>query len=192
MEKITNFEFELKKFAKVLKSRRTIEIFLQKKIPLDFIKKAIDVAIWAPNHHVTEPWHFYQLGDATKRKCLDLCVEIVTKKKGKEAAEFKRASWAKKPGWLVVTCKKSSNEILQLEDYAACCTAVQNLSLYLWKAGIGSKWISGTIVRDPRFFKIIGINPDKEFVVGLIWYGYPKIIPTQSRKRSREVSTNCP
>jgi nitroreductase len=93
---------------------------------------------------------------------------------------------------MVVTCNRSSNESSQLEDYAACCAAVQNLTLYLWKAGIGSKWTSGDIIRDPRFFEIVGINTDEEFVVGLIWYGYPKMTPMQSRKNREDVSTDCP
>ena len=30
---------------------------------------------------------------------------------------------------------------------AACAAAVQNLMLYLWKAGVGSKWTTGDITR---------------------------------------------
>ena len=35
--------------------------------------------------------------------------------------------------------------------------------------------------------EIIGIDPDEEFVVGLVWYGYPKLTPTQSRRSVDEV-----
>tara|TARA_B110000495_G_scaffold102574_1_gene88628 strand:+ start:2028 stop:2609 length:582 start_codon:yes stop_codon:yes gene_type:complete len=193
MKKALSYEAaELREFAETLRGRRTIELFLQKKVPEELVNEAIEVAIWAPNHHVTEPWHFYRLGEETKQQCLDLCSDIVTAKKGDKAAEFKRRSWSEKPNWMVVTCKRSSNESSQLEDYAACCAAVQNLTLYLWKAGIGSKWTSGDIIRDPRFFEIVGINTDEEFVVGLIWYGYPKMTPMQSRKNREDVSTDCP
>ena len=193
MKKALSYEAaELREFAETLRGRRTIELFLQKKVPEKLVNEAIEVAIWAPNHHVTEPWHFYRLGEETKQQCLDLCSDIVTAKKGDKAAEFKRRSWSEKPNWMVVTCKRSSNESSHLEDYAACCAAVQNLTLYLWKAGIGSKWTSGDIIRDPRFFEIVGINTDEEFVVGLIWYGYPKMTPMQSRKNREDVSTDCP
>lgn len=193
MKKALSYEAAaLREFAETLRGRRTIELFLQKKVPEKLVNEAIEVAIWAPNHHVTEPWHFYRLGEETKQQCLDLCSDIVTAKKGDKAAEFKRRSWSEKPNWMVVTCKRSSNESSQLEDYAACCAAVQNLTLYLWKAGIGSKWTSGDIIRDPRFFEIVGINTDEEFVVGLIWYGYPKMTPMQSRKNREDVSTDCP
>lgn len=161
-------------------------------MPRALVDEAIDAAIWAPNHHVTEPWQFYLLGDQTKQRCLDLCRDIVTDKKGEKAAEFKRESWSQKPGWLVVTSRQSEDELLQREDYAACCAAVQNLMLYLWKAGVGCKWTTGPITRDPRFFDIVGIDADAECVVGLIWFGYPKLTPTQTRNRAGDVLVEKP
>ncbi|MDJ0906171.1 MAG: nitroreductase family protein, partial [Woeseiaceae bacterium] len=134
-----------------------------------------------------------RLGKATVGRCLDLVRDIVTQNKGDpKAGEHKAAQWAEKPGWLVVTCRISEDALLQQEDYAACCTATQNLMLYLWKAGVGSKWTTGDITRDPRFFDIVGIDARTEFVVGLIWYGYPKLTPTQSRKPVEDVTTVLP
>lgn len=183
---------ELREFAEVLRGRRTIELFLHTAVPRQLVDEAIEVATWAPNHHVTEPWHFYSIGSETKERCLDLCRKLVTAKKGEKAADFKRQSWSEKPGWLVVTCRRSDDELLQNEDYAACCAAVQNLMLYLWKAGVGCKWTTGDITRTSEFMDIIGIDAAEEFVVGLIWYGYPKMTPTQSRKSADEVHTVKP
>jgi nitroreductase len=179
----------LREFAENLRGRRTINLFLQTQIPQQLVLDAIETASWAPNHHLTEPWHFYLLGPRSKEQCLDLCHQIVADKKGAAAADFKRRSWSEKPGWLVVTCRRSEREITQNEDHAACSAAVQNLMLYLWKAGIGSKWTSGDIIRDARFHSIVGIEPADEFVVGLVWYGYPKLTPTQSRKAVHEICT---
>ena len=183
---------ELREFAEVIRGRRTIELFLQTEVPRTLVNEAIEAATWAPNHHVTEPWHFYALGDKTKERCLDLCRDIVTTKSGEKAGDFKRQSWSEKPGWLVVTCQRSDDESLQKEDYAACCAAVQNLILYLWKAGVGSKWTTGDITHDPRFLDIVGIDEAQALVVGLIWYGYPKMTPTQSRKDLSESLTENP
>jgi nitroreductase len=182
----------LREFEEVLKGRRTIELFLEVPVPQALLKEAIDTAVWAPNHRVTEPWHFYVLGPETRERCLDLCAAITDAKKGEKAAEFKRKSWSEKPSWLVVTCRRSEDALLQQEDYAACAAALQNLSLYLWKAGVGTKWTTGAITRDPRFFEIVGIDADAEFVVGLIWAGYPKLTPTQSRKGGADVTTHLP
>jgi nitroreductase len=181
----------MRELAEVIRGRRTIELFLQTPVPDELVRDAIEAASWAPNHRVTEPWHFYVLGKETVERCLDLCRDIVAGKKGQDAGEFKRNSWSEKPGWLVVTCRRSDDELQQREDYAACAAATQNLMLYLWKAGVGSKWTTGDITRDQRFFEIIGFD-DEEFVVGLLWYGYPKVTPEQKRKGLDEILTRLP
>ena len=183
---------ELREFAEVLRGRRTIELFLQTPVPGELVREAIEVATWAPNHHVTEPWRFYRLGPETIGQCLDLVREMVTAKKGADAGKFKAQSWSQKPGWLVVTCKKSDDELLQREDYAACAVAVQNFMLYLRKAGVGSKWTTGDITRDERFAEIIGFDGTTDFVVGLVWYGYPKVTPSQTRTDLDQVLKELP
>jgi nitroreductase len=193
MKKAPSYETpELREFAEVLHGRRTIELFLHTPVPRALVREAIEAATWAPNHHVTEPWRFHVLGRKSVAACLDLEREIVTAKKDADAAEFKVGRWAEKPGWLVVSCRKSADELRQREDYGACCAGVQNLLLYLWKAGVGSKWTTGDITRDARFLDILGIDGNDEFVVGLIWYGYPKMTPTQSRKGLDDVLTELP
>jgi nitroreductase len=177
----------LRRFQEVLRSRRTINLFLKTPVPPELVHDAIESATWAPNHHVTEPWRFYLLGPDAIEQCLALCEAAVSARKGPEAGAFKRRNWAEKPGWLVLTCRVSGDELRQAEDYAACCAAVQNFSLHLWKAGVGTKWTTGDITRDPRFADIIGIEFAREFVVGLLWYGYPKLTPAQSRKSLDEV-----
>lgn len=183
---------ELRNFGEVLRGRRTINLFLQTPVPGALLHDAIEAATWAPNHHVTEPWRFYRLGAQAIEDCLDLCRELVAAKKGEKAADFKRQSWSEKPGWVAVTCRHSEDELLEREDYAACSAAVQNMLLYLWKAGVGSKWTTGDITRDPRFFNIIGADPLEEFVVALVWCGYPKLTPTQSRKGLEQVLKELP
>ena len=183
---------ELREFAEVLQGRRTISLFLQTPVPDELVRDALEAATWAPNHHVTEPWRFILPGEQTVQKILDLCRLITAEKKSDELALHKRESWAEKPGWLVVTCERNEDELRQQEDYAACCAAVQNFMLYLWKAGVGSKWTTGDITRDPRFFNIIDVDESQAFVVGLIWFGYPKLTPGQSRKELSKVLRRLP
>ncbi len=172
---------ELERTGALLRGRRTLSRFADKPVDPELILAAVDVARWAPNHHLSEPWHFYVLGQQSISACLDLCRDIVAAKKGEKAAEFKRQKWSEKPGWLVLTCKRDDDEIRQLEDYAACSAAAQNMALYLWKAGIGCKWTSGDITRDERLADIVGFDAESEFVVGLFWFGYPKLTPSQAR-----------
>ena len=172
----------LRVLAERMQSRRTTNQFLRQKVSKKLILDAIELARWAPNHHLTEPWHFYLLGEQKIAASAELIGEIVTERKNAELGEFKQKSAAVIPGWLLLTCKKSDDELLQREDYAACCCAAQNLSLYLSEAGVAVKWTTGPITRDQRFFDLLQIDSSKEFVVGLFWYGYPRILPAQSRK----------
>ena len=179
---------ELRDFGEVLQGRRTIDLYLQTPVPKALVREAVEVATWAPNHHVSEPWRFRLFSKQTVRRCLDLCRDIVIEKKGDpKAGEHKAARWAEKPGWMLVTCQKSDDAVRQQEDYAACAAAVQNFMLYLWKAGVGSKWTTGDITRDARFYDIVDMDEEQEFVVGLLWFGYPKLTPTQSRKSVDDV-----
>ena len=183
---------ELREFARVLTGRRTIDQYLHTKVPDDLVREAIEVATWAPNHYVTEPWRFILPGPQTIERIIDLNADIVAEKKSPEHGEHKRRIWSEKPGWLIVTCPRSDDSLREQEDYAACCAAVHNFTLYLWKAGVGSKWTTGPVTRDPRLFDIIGADFDAEFVVGLLWFGYPKITPQQTRKPVDDVLTELP
>jgi len=183
---------ELREFAETLHGRRTIDQYLHTQVPEQLVLEAIEAATWAPNHYVTEPWQFILAGPQAIEQILDLCEQIVLATKGPELAAHKRALWAEKPGWLIVTCPHNDDALREREDYAACCAAVQNFMLYLWKAGVGSKWTTGPITRDARFFDIIGVDEAEVFVVGMLWFGYPKITPTQSRKGVDEVLRRLP
>ncbi|MFT4585190.1 MAG: nitroreductase [Gammaproteobacteria bacterium] len=173
--------------AKILRERRTVHEFTPEPADGSLITDAIELARWAPNHHRTEPWHFYLLDYNTGMRLADLNSEIVTAAKGEKIAAIKRKRWSEMPGWLVVSCVKSDDEIRAREDYASCACAIQNMSLYLWEQGIGMKWTTGNVTRDARFFDIVGMDYEHEYVVGLLWYGYPALVPTQHRKPPEEI-----
>ena len=179
----------LQLIAERIRSRRTTKLFLKQDVSKSLVRDAIEVARWAPNHHLTEPWHFYMLGDEMIAASIELIRTIVTETKDAEMAAFKAKSAAAIPGWLVVTCDKSDDELRQTEDYASCACAVQNLTLYLAEAGVACKWTTGLVTRDARYFDLLGLDPDAVFIVGLIWYGYPKVLPTQNRRSVGEILT---
>jgi len=193
MKKAPSYETqELREFAEVLRGRRTIDQYLQTQVPGELVREALEAATWAPNHYVSEPWRFILPGKETVSRIVDLCAEIVAAGKGPELGEHKRKAWGEKPGWLIVTCPHSDDALREKEDYAACCAAVQNFMLYLWKAGVGSKWTTGPITRDARFFDIVEVDKEKFFVVGMLWFGYPKVTPTQSRGSLDDVISKMP
>jgi len=179
--------------AEIIISRRTIHDFIADKFPdKKIIKDAIETSRWAPNHHLTEPWHFYLLGKETISSLCELNMGLLTESKGIEVAEKKIKRWQSIPGWLVVTCERSDDELMFQENYAACCCVIQNLMLSLWEKGIGTKWSTGPVTREDQFYDTIWVNKKLESVVGLIWYGYPAEIPQTMRKPLQQVLTELP
>ncbi|MHC4875517.1 MAG: nitroreductase family protein [Planctomycetota bacterium] len=178
---------------RIIRERRTINNFQPEQPPDQTIIEAIDAARWAPNHHQTEPWQFHLLGSETVAAIVDINARLVTEAKGEEAGEAKRQRWSGIPGWLSVTCPRSPDEPLrEQEDYAACCCAIQNLSLALWSRGIGMKWTTGAVTRHPDYFAALGLDPDSTLSVGMLWYGYAQTIPEQRRRPVDDILNRLP
>lgn len=178
--------------ADIITSRRTIPLFdATRDVPRDLIESAIEAACWAPNHHLTEPWHFYQLGEDKTSQYIELLYQVILEYKDHTLAESKQQKAKTVPGWLVVTCDVTADTNLMLvENYAAVCCAIQNLMLVLWEKGVGCKWSTGIITRDNRFYDLLGIDRRKQEIVGLIPYGYPKTTPeARPRKPLSEILT---
>lgn len=178
--------------AALLRTRRTVHLFEPDPVPEDVVLRALDLARWAPNHRLTEPWRFTLLGPETAAAVVDLNARLVADARGDAAAEAKRERWSAVPGWLVVTCRTSEDAERMREDYAACCCAIQNFQLYLWSEGVGVKWTTGAVTRDARFPELVGFDPAQESVVGLLWYGRPAIVPETQRAPLGTVLSRLP
>lgn len=178
--------------AELIRSRRTIHTFKPEQPPRALIMQAIDLARWAPNHRLTEPWRFYLLGSETAEAIVRLNAHRVSQARGAEAGRAKLKRWSSVPGWIVVTYCNSDDPIRAREDYAACCCAVHNFSLFLWTQGIGVKWSTGEVTRDPRFYDLLGVDATAETVVAMLWYGYPAQIPQINRKAVSQFTVELP
>jgi nitroreductase len=171
----------------VILGRRTVHAFETAKVSDDLIERAIDVACWAPNHFLTEPWKYYLLSDRPKAQIIDMNYRENLTNKGARFAEVKKNRWQAVPGWLVITSKKSANEKEEQENYAACCCAAQNLMLFLWTKGVGVKWTTGSIIETSDFANIVGFTMSAEKPIGMFWYGYPESIGKQFRQPLKNV-----
>lgn len=178
--------------ADVIRSRRTVNEFRAELPPAAAILRGLELACWAPNHKLTEPWRYYLLGCVAKQQIVALNAELVASSKGAAAGEKKRERWSQIPGWLVVTSLRASDPLRDRENYAAVCCALQNLALALWSEGIGMKWTTGDVIRDDRCYSLLGIERNLEEIVGLIWYGYPAEEHSMKRRPLEEVLQRLP
>ena len=176
-------------------TRRTIFKFKPGGVPKDVIEKIYEAGLWAPNHHLTEPWRFVVLGEETKEILAQRYSEIQEDKAAKGASDearriLKEAGYAKfmsKPTIIAVACLQDGDEIKNREDYAAACCAMQNVQLAAWAEGVGMQWSTGPITLEENTYKLLGVDTENEYIIGFFYTGYPDEIPEPRRKPLEEV-----
>ena len=185
----------------VIQSRRTIFKFKPDPIPKDILENLLFAGIWAPNHHLTEPWRFTVIGEEAKLKLAEryreLQIEKVMSNLDKKTrlielnlAEIGERGYQKfrsKPTIVAVSCIQEGNEQRQREDYASACCAMLNIQLAGWEQGIGMQWSTGKITMEKSTYDLLGINPENEYIIGFYYMGYPEVIPTPKRKPLNQV-----
>lgn len=189
---MSNMRPDAEGIAAVISSRRTINEFHEELPPSELLLQGLELACWAPNHKLTEPWRYYLLGRETSAQIVELNAAIIEQTQGAEAAQQKREKWSSIPGWLIVTFQRAEDDLRNRENYAAVCCAIQNLSLFLWSSGVGMKWTTGPVTRSPEIYQILNLDPTCEEIVGVMWYGYPKSIPPTKRHPSTDFIKQLP
>ena len=157
-------------------SRRTAHSWQDTPVPEEVILKGLEAAQMAPCHRLTWPWRFTLPGPVTRKALFEIGIDLKAAKIGGEVTEeFRQLMVAKmgNPALVVVSQMVSEDAMQSQEDYAACASAIQNLSLSLFADGFHSKWSTGGITRDPRTYDLLNILPSEENIIGFIWAGVP-------------------
>ena len=176
--------------TETIRSRRTTFKFKQEPVPKKVIEEILGYAIWAPNHHITEPWRFTVIGKETKLILAERYRQIQIEKAAAHVDEKNKAKigqlgyqkFTSKPTVIVVSCIQDGDEQRRREDYAATCCAMQNVQLAAWEMGVGMQWSSGQITMEENTYRLVGIDPDKEYIIGFFYTGYPSEIRKPQRK----------
>jgi nitroreductase len=178
----------------ILRARRTIFHFDPDPIPAETIRRWLEVAVWVPNHHLTEPWAFYVLGGALKARLADLAAALAADKHRDKPhvariTEDKRQEFLTPPVVIVVVQRGAGTRdaVGREEDYAACCLATYNLLLAAWADGVGSYWSTGRLSRSSELRTLLGIPPDDR-VVAIVRLGKPARIPPMRRRPAADVT----
>ncbi len=181
--------------TEVILSRRTIFKFKPDPVPNEILEKILAYGIWAPNHHLTEPWRFTVLGIETKLKLAQRYKEIqlskvpphVDAENREKIGEAGYRKFMSKPTVIAVSCLQEGDEQRRREDYAATCCAVQNIQLAAWDAGIGMQWSTGPITMEPSTYRLLDLDPERHYIIGFYYIGYPNEVPGPKRKPLGEV-----
>ena len=144
-----------------IESRRTVKDFKPDEVPDELLTRALGAGLWAQNHRLSQPWRFAVFGSQAHAHF---------------AEYFPRALTI--PAIVAVTCVKHENAEIEREDYAAVACAIQNIQLAAWSEGLGMQWSSGAAACNPRTREIVGFDAEKESLVGLLFFGFPALVPS--------------
>ncbi|HEX2880987.1 MAG TPA: nitroreductase [Polyangiaceae bacterium] len=174
--------------------RTTVHDYAASPVEIDVVNRALGVALAAPNHRMTEPWRFTVVGRETREPLVAISIELKGQKSGGKVDPSTASSVRDKmlnPAWLVVVSQvRNANPSVAREDYAAIACAIQNLMLSLHADGIGTKWSTGAVATDPRSYQHLGIDAEREQIVGFVWVGLPAKPPLKvPRKLSLQAVT---
>lgn len=163
-------------------TRRSIKRFSDRPVSREEIETLLDVAVYAPNHHLTQPWRFYVLGPESRR-AYGAALGARKAKKLEDAAaasavrEKIASEHAALPAMIIVAMTQDENAEKREEDYAAVMMAVQNIALAAVQNGLGTHIKTGAIMDDPAARAAAGV-PDGERIVAVINVGESAEVPT--------------
>jgi nitroreductase len=145
-----------------IRGRRTHKAYGSEPVPRETLDELFDLARWAPNHNLTNPWRFRVLGAGA--------LERLKAAAGPEAAgKLDRA-----PTLVAVSAVQSATDPVQdEEDLYAAATAAYIVLLAAHGRGLAGYWRTPAVLRSPEGAAALGIGDD-ERVLGLLYLGPPR------------------
>jgi nitroreductase len=142
-----------------IRTRRTHKVYGSEPVGRATLLELFDLARWAPNHHLTNPWRFRVVGP----RALDALKEAA----GPEAAgKLDRA-----PTLVVVSAVQGGEDpVADEEDLLATGVAAYIVLLGAHARGLAGYWRTPAVLRTAAGRAAIGVGED-ERVLGLLHLG---------------------
>lgn len=173
-------------------NRRSIPQFESKPVPREIIQRLLDVAVWVPNHRLTEPWQFHVLGETTKRRFAELRRESrAAAMPNPKAPEVQPAlqkvveDTVATPVIIIVTAWGHDDPETQEENYWSAFGAAYAFMLGAWSVGIGTYFRSGPLRDMPALRDLLRLSQHQR-VIGVLYVGYPALVPQKRRTPAAE------
>jgi nitroreductase len=147
-----------------IRSRRTHKAFRPDPVPREVLGELFDLARWAPNHNLTNPWRFRVLGPRA--------LERLKGAAGPEAApKLDRA-----PTLVVCSCVLGGDPVQDEEDLHATAVASYIVLLAAHGRGLAGYWRTPGFLRSEPGRRAVALGEGERFV-GLIHLGRPRQEP---------------
>jgi nitroreductase len=148
---------------KAIRTRRTHKAFAAQPLDAAVLEQLFELASWAPNHHLTNPWRFRVFGERTRERLM----ELAEAEQPGSAVKLQRA-----PTLVAVTAEQSGDPDQDREDLLATAVAAYLVLLGAHARGLAGYWRTVPLLADPRGRAILGLSPS-ETPVALLYLGSP-------------------
>ena len=139
-------------------TRRTNKVYERRPVPAETLDELFELARWAPNHHLTDPWRFRVLGPESLGRLKQAA--------GEGAAKLDRA-----PTLVCVSQVIADDGQQNEEDLCAVACAAYIVLLAAHARGLASYWRTPGVLRSPEGRAALGLGDD-ERAVGLLHLGW--------------------
>lgn len=145
-----------------IRTRRTHKAYGSEPVDRATLGELLELATWAPNHHLTNPWRFRVLGPASLAAL-------------KEAAGPEAASKLDRAPTLVCASVVQGGEdaVADEEDLLAAGCAVYALLLGAHARGLAAYWRTPAVLREDAGRAALGLPPE-ERAIALVHLGPPR------------------
>jgi len=143
-----------------IRTRRTHKAYRPEPVERGTLEELLELARWAPNHNLTNPWRFRVLGPEA--------LERLKEAAGPEAAsKLDRA-----PTLVVASATQAGDPVQDEEDLCAAAVAAYIVLLGAHARGLAGYWRTPAVLRTPEGRAAVEVEPS-ERVIGLIHLGFP-------------------
>lgn len=144
-----------------VRTRRTHKAYAPEPVDRATLEALFDLARWAPNHHLTNPWRFRVVGPQA--------LERLKEAAGAEAA----AKLDRAPTLVAVSVVRAEDPIVAEEDLCAAAVAAYLVLLGAHDRGLAGYWRTPAVLRAPKGRTALGVGED-EHLIGLLHLGRPR------------------
>jgi nitroreductase len=133
-------------------------VYGREPVPQAMLDELFELARWAPNHNLTNPWRFRVLGPESLAQLKEAA--------GAEAA----AKLDRAPTLVVVSAVEGGDPVQDEEDYAAASVAAYIVLLAAHARGLAGYWRTPAVLRTPEGRSAVGV-PAGERAIALLHLG---------------------
>jgi nitroreductase len=148
-----------------IRARRTHKAYRPEPLDRATLDELFELARWAPNHHLTNPWRFRVVGPRALERLKAASDDPIA------AVKLDRA-----PTLVVVSALQTGDPLSDEEDLLAAGVAAFIVLLAAHGRGLAGYWRTPAVLRTPAGRAAVGVGDD-EHVLGLLHLGHPRQEP---------------